>query len=74
MKTASLKDDLVAQIDKLPYERQLRLLDFTRRLIPKGVKGKSLLRFEGAIATDDLQAMSEAVERSCERIDYSSSV
>jgi hypothetical protein len=69
MKTASIKDDLVAQIDKLPYELQLRVLDFTRNLIPRGVKGKNLLRFEGAIATDDLRTMSEAVERGCERID-----
>jgi hypothetical protein len=65
MKTASIKDDLVAQIDKL----QLRVLDFTRSLIPRGGKGKNLLRFEGAIATDDLRTMSEAVERGCERID-----
>jgi hypothetical protein len=69
MKTASIKDDLVAQIDKLPYELQLRVLDFTRSLIPRGGKGKNLLRFEGAIATDDLRTMSEAVERGCERID-----
>jgi hypothetical protein len=69
MKTASIKDDLVAQIDKLPYELQLRVLDFTRSLVPRGVKGKSLLRFEGTITTDDLRTMSEAVERGCERID-----
>jgi hypothetical protein len=69
MKTASIKDDLVAQIDKLPYDLQLRVLHFTKSLIPKGVKGKSLLRFEGTITTNDLRIMSEAIERGCARID-----
>lgn len=69
MKTASIKADLIAQIDKLPYDLQLRVLDFTKSLIPKGVKGKSILRFEGAIAASDLQVMSEAIERGCETID-----
>lgn len=69
MKTASIKEDLVAQIEKLPYDLQLRVLDFTKSLIPKGVKGKGLLRFEGAITANDLQIMSETIERGCEKID-----
>jgi hypothetical protein len=69
MKIASIKEDLVAQIDKLPYELQLRVLDFSKSLIPKGVKGENLLRFEGSIPTDDLQLMSEAIAKGCERID-----
>jgi hypothetical protein len=69
MKTASIKDDLFAEIDKLPYDLQLRVLDFTKSLSRKGVKGDSLLRFEGSIPADDLRAMSDAIERDCERID-----
>jgi hypothetical protein len=69
MKTASIEDDLVAQIDKLPYDLQLRVLHFTKSLVPKGVKGKSLLRFGAAITTNDLRVMSEVIEKDCDRID-----
>jgi hypothetical protein len=55
MTSASIKEDLIAQIDKLPYDLQLRVLDYVKTLILTGVEGKSLLKFEGAIPTDDLQ-------------------
>jgi len=71
MTTASIKDNLVAQLDSLPYNLQLRVLDFVKSLIPKGVKGKSLLRFEGAIPADDLQLMAKAIEENCEKVDTS---
>ncbi|MDI6729165.1 MAG: hypothetical protein QMD44_09620 [Thermodesulfovibrionales bacterium] len=69
MTTALIKDNLIAQLDKLPYDLQLRVLDFAKTLIPKGVDGKSLLRFEGAILADDLQLMSKAIEDGCEKVD-----
>lgn len=64
-----LKDTLIAQIDKLPYELQVRMLDFTKSLVFKGVKGEDLLRFEGAIPTDELELMSKAIEENCEKVD-----
>ena len=69
METPSIKDNLIAQIDKLPYDLQLQVLDYAKSLMPKGVKGNSLLRFEGAIAGDDLKRISDAIEEGCERID-----
>ncbi len=69
MTTAIIKDSLIAQMDKLPYDLQLRVLDYVKSLIPKGVDGKSLLRFEGAISDDDLRLMSQAIEQDCERVD-----
>jgi len=71
MTTESIKDNPIAQIDKLPYDLQLRVLDFVRALTPKGVEGKSLLRFEGSIPADDLQLMSKAIEEGCEKVDIS---
>ncbi|MEW6066810.1 MAG: hypothetical protein AB1610_00720 [Nitrospirota bacterium] len=71
MTTTLIKDNLIAQLDKLPYDLQLRVLDFIKSLIPKGVEGKSLLRFEGAISTDDLNLMSNAIEENCEKVDIS---
>lgn len=69
MKTASIKDNLIAQIDKLPYDLQLRVLDFVKALSPKGVEGKGLWRFEGSISDDDLRLMSNAIEEDCENVD-----
>lgn len=70
MATKSIRDKLLSQIEKLPYDLQLRVLDFVKALIPKGVEGKSLLRFEGAISVDDLKLISKTIEEGCERIDF----
>lgn len=71
MLDTSIKNNLIAQLDKLPYDFQLRVLDFVKGLILKGVEGKSLLRFEGNISLDDLQLMSKAIEENCEKVDIS---
>ena len=71
METPSIKDNLIAQLDKLPYDLQLRVLDYAKSLMPKGVEGKGLLRFEGAIPGDDLKRISDAIEEGCERVDIS---
>jgi len=69
MTNAVIRDNLIAQLDKLPYELQLRVLDFVASLIPKGIAGKNLLKFEGAIPVADLQLMSNAIEEGCEKVD-----
>ena len=69
MANTSLKDNLIDQIEKLPYDLQIRVLDFAKSLIPKGVEGKSLLPFAGVISEDDLQRMSDAIEENCEKVD-----
>lgn len=69
MTATFIRDNLIAQLDKLPYDLQLRVLDFVKSLIPKGVEGKSLLCFEGAIPDDDLHLMSRIIEENCEKID-----
>ena len=69
MTTQSVKDSLITQIDKLPHDLQVRVLDMIKALTPKGVEGKSLLRFEGSISADDLQLMSKAIEEGCEKVD-----
>jgi hypothetical protein len=71
MTTTSIKNDLLAQLDKLPYNLQLRVLDFVKSLIPKGVEGKSLLQFEGAISADELQLMAKAIDENCEKVETS---
>lgn len=71
MTVTSIKENLIAQIDKLPYDLQLRVLDYVKTLIPTGVVGNSLLKFEGTIPPDDLRLMSKAIEENCEKVDTS---
>ena len=65
------RDDLIAQIEKLPLHLQQRLLELAKNMVSEGVEGKSLLRFEGAIPSDDLKLMSKIIEESCEKVDIS---
>ncbi len=72
MTNTSIKNNLIDQVGKLPPELQRKVLDFAQALamsIPKGVKGKSLLRFEGIIPDEDLQLISNAIEEGCEKVD-----
>ncbi len=71
MTATSIKESLIAQVEKLPYDLQLRVLDFAKTLLPKGVEGKSLLKFERAIPLNDLELMSKAIEANCEKVDTS---
>jgi len=69
MKDTLIKENIVAQIEKLPYELQLRVFEFLKTLLPKDVAGKTLLKFEGTIDAADLQLMSEAIEEICDKVD-----
>ena len=69
MTNAVIRDNLIAQLDKLPHDLQLRVLDFASALIPKGITGKSLVKFEGIIPVEDLKLMSAAIEEGCEKVD-----
>ncbi len=67
-----VKEEIIEQLEVLTYERQCRVLDFTRRLAERaqvGVPGRHLLRFAGTIQVDDLRIMEQAIKDGCERID-----
>jgi len=38
-------------------------------LLPKGVTGKSVCKFEGMIPPEDLSVISQAIEEGCEKVD-----
>jgi hypothetical protein len=68
----SLKEDIIDQIENLPHELQVKVLDFAKLLqnkVPKGVAGKDLIQFEGVIDVEDLRLMAETIEEGCEGID-----
>jgi len=69
---ASIVDKVVEQMNALPNELQWRVLEFTRALTlsaPRGVSGKQLLRFAGAVPQGDVRLMREAIEQGCEQVD-----
>jgi hypothetical protein len=73
MITPSFRREILDQISKLDPEQQRKVLDFARRLAvtrPRGVPGKQLLTFAGAIKIDDLQIMTQAIEEGCEKVNY----
>ena len=72
MTESVITQQLVEQVDQLPLEFQRKVLDFAQALalaLPKGVPGRSLLRFAGAIEAEDLKAMSEAIQADCGQVD-----
>ncbi|XOF33781.1 MAG: hypothetical protein ACL93V_00315 [Candidatus Electrothrix sp. YB6] len=59
------------QMTHLPYRMQERVLLFIKELISSGKRGrpgKRLLKYAEAIPPDDLQTMSEVIERDCGQI------
>ena len=69
---ASIVEKVVEQLKALPNELQWRVLEFTRALslsAPRGVSGKQLLHFAGAVPLGDLRLMREAIEQGCEQVD-----
>ncbi len=69
---STVLDKVVEQLKLLPQELQWRVYEFTRALAtstPRGVAGQQLLRFSGAIPSDELQVMQQAIDQDCERVD-----
>lgn len=68
----SIIDEVVEQLKAMPQPLQRQVLAFVRTLVKaeiRGTPGQQLLRFAGSIPLNDLQLMSEAIERDCERVD-----
>lgn len=65
MVSSTLERELHEHLERLPERRQREVVEYARVLaeeMPKGVPGKDLLKFAGAIAPDDLELMKQAIE------------
>ncbi len=68
MVSATLKNEILAQLNKLAPEHQRQVLHFPRALAQtklRSVPGGDLLRFAGTILPEDLQAMAQAIGEGC---------
>lgn len=68
----SIQKEISDQLDKLPIEQQIQVLDFARTLAaPVGKPGKDLLNFAGGTNQGDLSLMAQAIEQDCEQVNTS---
>ncbi|HEV2197954.1 MAG TPA: hypothetical protein VGR55_20385 [Candidatus Acidoferrum sp.] len=66
----TVKDEIIEQVDRLDAPKQRKVLDFARQLgVPVETPGHSLIHFAGFIGRADLDAMSQAIQEGCEKID-----
>ncbi len=67
--SVTLTQQIIERVNRLDAEQQQKVLEFMRELErPRGVPARSLLKFAGRIALDDIERMEQAME-DCERID-----
>jgi hypothetical protein len=72
MTHSEIKQRILRQLERLPPDLQLQLLEFAEELAasrPRGVPGYRFLRFAGVLSQEEAQAMRQAIEAGCERID-----
>ena len=71
---ASVKEQIVQQIDELSPEQQQELLNYARRLqtMPAGTPGEVLLQHSRDFNFEpgEVDEMMQAIEEGCERIDW----
>ena len=74
MVDASVQNELLKQMERLPTAMQRLVLDFARSLAeptPQGTPGHKLLRFAGIMTPEEGKEFLQAIEEDCERIDPS---
>ena len=67
----TVQKQLREQLENLPAVQQHQVLEFARSLVKakgRGVPGKDLLRFAGAIEAEDLIAIERAIHEGCEKV------
>jgi len=67
----TIERDLLDQLDQLPADQQLRVLDFARALAasqPRGVSGRSVLHLAGTLDPADADEMVQAIAEGCEQV------
>ncbi|HYL04798.1 MAG TPA: hypothetical protein VE075_02095 [Thermoanaerobaculia bacterium] len=72
MVEAAVKEQILNDLERLSPDMQVRAAQLVHGLVsaaPRGVAGRDLLRFAGAIDSESVREMEEAIEDGCERID-----
>jgi hypothetical protein len=70
--SSAIVTKVIEQLESLPEDLQRQVLTFVEALqatVQRGVPGKELLEFAGAIPAEDLCLMRQAIQDGCERVD-----
>lgn len=68
----SIKNEILENLESIPYEEQRIILDFIKLLAGgkvRGIPGRDLLVFSRTIEKSDADSMLEAIEEGCEKVD-----
>jgi hypothetical protein len=66
----TVKEQIIEQVDRLDDPQRRLVLGFARQLTaPAGTPGRNLMSFVGSIDPADLEAMAEAIQEGCEKIE-----
>lgn len=68
----SIKNEILENLESIPYEDQRIILDFIKVLAGrkvKGIPGRDLLVFSKTIEKSDTDSMMKAIEEGCEKVD-----
>lgn len=72
MPDMTLEQEILEIVQRMTPEQQRRALEYARSLSrPRGISGKEFIARtrDISISADDLEAMKQAIEEDCERID-----
>jgi hypothetical protein len=72
MTDINIGQEILRELAQLPTDQQQEVLEYVRALSarrPRGVEGKSLLKFTGTVPQDDLSLMRQAIAEACEHVD-----
>ena len=66
----SVKDQIIEQVERLDDRGRRQVLEFTRRLgTSAATPGRDLLRFAGTIPPSDIEAIAQAIQEGCEKVE-----
>ncbi len=67
----TVQKQLREQLEHLPAAQQQQVLEFARSLVKekdRGVPGRDLLKFAGAIEAEDIIIIERAIHEGCEKV------
>ena len=69
---SEIRQELIRQMDQLPMDLQLHLLDYIRKLSGHGLQGssgKDLLAFSGTFTSAEAKRLAQAIQEGCQQVD-----
>jgi hypothetical protein len=70
--SSAIETKVMEQMEALPEDLQRQVLEFAQALrvsAQRGVPGKHLVHFAGAIPQDDLMLMRQVIDDECEQVE-----